>query len=260
MLSTRHVGCAPIPARSRRRAGSPGDDCALCGSGLFRDVVQRVPRLLPQVDQDSGGGAKGAVRVCGVRREQGLGHRHGRGGLLCPPPRCCGSREKSCWKLGVMVLPARQSTFIGGSNTTPQGSASHTVPHMPYQPTALSRPNPDPHPNPSPNPNTTSLSAAHALFGLAALGSFAWTSRARGVSREGPVSRVAQRGVYVRPRRVYERRPRKAHPVCTFCRPSCVQRTRSTNESEVSSPSNTRISAYVRVVVLGVLRRAVFWA
>jgi len=28
----------------------------------------------------------------------------------------------------------------------------------------------------------------------------------------------------------------------------------------VSSPSNRRISAHVRVVVLGVLKRAVFWA
>ena len=49
-------------------------------------------------------------------------------------------------------------------------------------------------------------------------------------------------------------------PVCTFLRPSCVQKTRLTNDSEVSSPSIRRISAYVRVVVLGVLRRAVFWA
>jgi len=48
--------------------------------------------------------------------------------------------------------------------------------------------------------------------------------------------------------------------VCTFFRPSCVQKTRLTNEGEVSSPSNRRISAHVRVVVLGVLRRAVFWA
>ena len=48
--------------------------------------------------------------------------------------------------------------------------------------------------------------------------------------------------------------------MCTFFRPSCVQKTRLTNESEMSSPSNRRISAYVRVVVLGVLRRAVFWA
>ena len=31
--------------------------------------------------------------------------------------------------------------------------------------------------------------------------------------------------------------------VCTFFRPSCVQKTRLTNESEVSSPSNRRISA-----------------
>ena len=30
--------------------------------------------------------------------------------------------------------------------------------------------------------------------------------------------------------------------VCTFPRPSCVQKTRLTNESEVSSPSNRRIS------------------
>ena len=30
--------------------------------------------------------------------------------------------------------------------------------------------------------------------------------------------------------------------VCTFFRPSCVQKTRLTNESEVSSPSNRRIS------------------
>ena len=42
-------------------------------------------------------------------------------------------------------------------------------------------------------------------------------------------------------------------PVCTFFRPSCVQKTRLTNDSEVSSPSNRHISAYVRVVVLGVL-------
>jgi len=48
--------------------------------------------------------------------------------------------------------------------------------------------------------------------------------------------------------------------VCTFFRPSCVQKARLTNDSEVSSPSNRRISAHVRVVVLGVLRRAVFWA
>ena len=47
--------------------------------------------------------------------------------------------------------------------------------------------------------------------------------------------------------------------VCTFLRPSCVQKTRLTNESEVISPSNRR-QCYVRVVVLGVLRRAVFWA
>ena len=33
-----------------------------------------------------------------------------------------------------------------------------------------------------------------------------------------------------------------------------------TNESEASSLGSRRISAYVRVVVLGVLRRAVFWA
>ena len=59
---------------------------------------------------------------------------------------------------------------------------------------------------------------------------------------------------------VYERRQRRAHPVCTFFRPSCVQKTSLTNESEVSSPSNRRISAYVWVVVLGVLRRAVSWA
>jgi len=32
-------------------------------------------------------------------------------------------------------------------------------------------------------------------------------------------------------------------PVCTFLRPSCVQKTRLTNESEVSFPSNRRISA-----------------
>ena len=43
-------------------------------------------------------------------------------------------------------------------------------------------------------------------------------------------------------------------PVCTFFRPSCVQKTRLTNESEVSSPSNRRISACVRVVVWGVCR------
>ena len=41
--------------------------------------------------------------------------------------------------------------------------------------------------------------------------------------------------------------------VCTFFRPSCVQKTRLTNDSEVSSPSTRRVSAYVRVVVLGVL-------
>ena len=59
---------------------------------------------------------------------------------------------------------------------------------------------------------------------------------------------------------VYERRQKISTLVCTFFRPSCVQTTRLTNESEVSFPSNRRISAYVRVVVLGVLRRAVFWA
>ena len=45
--------------------------------------------------------------------------------------------------------------------------------------------------------------------------------------------------------------------MCTFFRPSDMQKTRLTNESEVSCPRNRRISAYVRVVVLGVLRRAV---
>jgi len=61
---------------------------------------------------------------------------------------------------------------------------------------------------------------------------------------------------------VYERHQKiSTHPpVCTFFRPSCVQKTRLTNDSEVSLPSNRRISAHVRVVVLGVLRRAVFWA
>ena len=33
--------------------------------------------------------------------------------------------------------------------------------------------------------------------------------------------------------------------MCTFVRPSCVQTTRLTNESEVSSLSNRRIGAYV---------------
>ena len=33
--------------------------------------------------------------------------------------------------------------------------------------------------------------------------------------------------------------------MCTFFQPSCVQKTRLTNESEVSSPSNRRISAGV---------------
>jgi len=33
-----------------------------------------------------------------------------------------------------------------------------------------------------------------------------------------------------------------------------------TNDSAVSSHGNRRISAYVRVVVLGVLRHTVFWA
>ncbi len=47
--------------------------------------------------------------------------------------------------------------------------------------------------------------------------------------------------------------------MCTFFRPSCVQKTSLTNESDVSSPSDRGISAYVRVVVLGVLRRAVCW-
>ena len=36
---------------------------------------------------------------------------------------------------------------------------------------------------------------------------------------------------------------RSSAPVCTFFRPSCVQKTRLTNESDVSSPSNRRISA-----------------
>ena len=48
--------------------------------------------------------------------------------------------------------------------------------------------------------------------------------------------------------------------MCTFSRPSCVHKPSLANESEVSSPSNRRGSAYVRVVVLGVPRRAVFWA
>ena len=42
--------------------------------------------------------------------------------------------------------------------------------------------------------------------------------------------------------------------MCTFFQPSCVQKPGLTYDSEVSSPSNGRISAYVRVVVLGVLR------
>jgi len=59
---------------------------------------------------------------------------------------------------------------------------------------------------------------------------------------------------------VYERRQRESTPVCSFFRPSCAQKTSLTNESEGSFPSNRRISAHVRVVVLGVQRRAVFWA
>jgi len=44
---------------------------------------------------------------------------------------------------------------------------------------------------------------------------------------------------------VYERRQRLSAqpPVCTFFRPSCVQKPRLTNESEVSFPSNRHISA-----------------
>ena len=41
---------------------------------------------------------------------------------------------------------------------------------------------------------------------------------------------------------------------------SCVRKTSWTNESEVSSPVTDVSVLYVRVVVLGVLRRAVFWA
>jgi len=36
---------------------------------------------------------------------------------------------------------------------------------------------------------------------------------------------------------------KESTPVCTFFRPSCVQKTSLTNESEVSSPSDRRISA-----------------
>ena len=53
---------------------------------------------------------------------------------------------------------------------------------------------------------------------------------------------------------------KESTPVFLSFRPSCVQKPGLTNDSEVSSPSNRRISAYVRVVVLGVLTRAVFWA
>jgi len=47
--------------------------------------------------------------------------------------------------------------------------------------------------------------------------------------------------------------------VCIFFRhlPACKRGVVLTNESEVSLPSNRRSSAYVRVVVLGVLRRTV---
>jgi len=63
--------------------------------------------------------------------------------------------------------------------------------------------------------------------------------------------------------RVYERmrHVQGKHTPCapSFGLPAC-KRPRLTNESEVSSPSNRRISAHVRVVVLGVLRRTAFWA
>jgi len=49
---------------------------------------------------------------------------------------------------------------------------------------------------------------------------------------------------------------KESTPVCTFFRHSCVQKPPGwTDDSEVSFPSNRRISAYVRVEVLGVLRR-----
>ena len=54
---------------------------------------------------------------------------------------------------------------------------------------------------------------------------------------------------------------KKSTPARTPFRPCCVQKPRGrTNDSEVSSRGNRRISAYVRVVVLGILRRTVFWA
>ena len=55
---------------------------------------------------------------------------------------------------------------------------------------------------------------------------------------------------------------KKGTPARTPFRPSCVPKKPwgLTNDSEVSSRGNRRISAHVRVVVLGVLRRTVFWA
>ena len=54
---------------------------------------------------------------------------------------------------------------------------------------------------------------------------------------------------------------RQAHSARSSFRLSCVPKTRGlTSNSEVSSRGNRRISAYVRVVVLGVVKRTVFWA
>ena len=60
---------------------------------------------------------------------------------------------------------------------------------------------------------------------------------------------------------MYVRRSRKAHlRVLPFGPPACKNSRGLTSDSEVSSRGNRRISAYVRVVVLGVLRLIVFGA
>ena len=60
---------------------------------------------------------------------------------------------------------------------------------------------------------------------------------------------------------VYERRQEKhtcAYSLLAFLR--AKTRGLRTNDSEVSSHGNRLVQCYVRVVVLGVLRRTVFWA
>ena len=55
---------------------------------------------------------------------------------------------------------------------------------------------------------------------------------------------------------------KKSTPVCTFFRPSCVHKTRLTNESEVSSASNRRIGALCAGGGAGRPKAccAIFWA